>query len=72
MNEFVQLATSIATLLASIITLVLAFRNSSKVEQIHAATNGLTSKLVDLTAASSKAEGNLEGRAELKQEQKVR
>lgn len=64
-----QLITAFATLLASIAALVIAVRNTNKIEQVHAATNGLTAKLVDLTATSSKAEGNLEGRAELKHEQ---
>jgi hypothetical protein len=44
---------------------------AEKIEVVHQATNGLTAKLVNLTASSSKAEGNLEGRAELKQEQAV-
>lgn len=70
MSEVAQLITSIATLLAAIASIVMSYRNSLKIEQVHQATNGLTSRLVAVTADASKAEGNLEGRAELKQEQK--
>jgi hypothetical protein len=69
MGDVAQLITAFATLIASIGTLVIGFRNSRKLEIVHQATNGLTSKLVNLTAESAKAEGNLEGRAELKSEQ---
>jgi hypothetical protein len=68
-GELAQLITAVATLIASIGAFAIGWHNSNKIEVIHQATNGLTSKLVGLTATSSKAEGNLEGRAELKAEQ---
>ena len=69
-GELAQLITAFATLIASIGAVILGWHNSNKIEQVHKATNGLTTKLVDLTATSSKAAGNLEGRAELVQELK--
>jgi len=71
MAEAAQLITSIATLVAALSAVFLSWRSVTKIEQVHIATNGLTSKLVSLTATASKAEGNLEGRAELKEEQKA-
>lgn len=68
-GEWAQLITSVATLIAAVGALIMGLQNSGKIEEVHKATNGLTTKLVDLTASSSKAEGNLEGRAELKSEQ---
>jgi hypothetical protein len=56
-------------LVAAVGALVLGWHNAHKIEEVHKATNGLTTKLVDLTASSAKAEGNLEGRAELRSEQ---
>ena len=71
MGELAQLITSIATLIAAIGALAIGWHNSNKLTDVKANTDGLTTKLVDLTATSSKAEGNLEGRAELKTEQGV-
>lgn len=68
--EIAQIITSMATLIAAVGALVIGLRNSAKIQEVHTAANGLTKQLVGLTAISSKAEGNLEGRAELKQEQK--
>ncbi len=72
MSDLAQLITSIAALLGVCGTLFISLRNSRKIEQVHIATNGMKDHLVAVTAAASKAEGNLEGRAELKQEQKDR
>ncbi len=47
-----------------------AFRASKTAKQVEKNTNGMTAHLVALTAKSSKAEGNLEGRAELFEENK--
>lgn len=69
MGEVAQLITSLATLIAAIGALWIGLRNSNKIEGVRQATNGLTNKLVALTATSSKAEGNLAGRAELTSEQ---
>ena len=78
MEGWAQLITSIATLLATVGVLIQNRRTAvkveqvaGKVEQVHQATNGLTAKLVASTAVAAKAEGNLEGRAELKVEQAV-
>jgi hypothetical protein len=71
-SELAQLITSLATLIAAVGALIIGLRNSSKIRKVHDATNGLTTKLVALTATSSKAEGNLAGRAELKTEQETR
>ncbi len=65
MGEAAQLITALATLLTAFAGLVIGIRNTRKIEAVHQATNGLTAKLV----TASKAEGNLEGRAELKHEQ---
>lgn len=70
MSEVAQLITSIATLIAAIGALVMGLRNSHKIEQVHQATNGMMARSDALIAKASKAEGNLAGRAELKQEQK--
>ena len=71
-GEVAQIITSLATLTAALGALVVSHKGNQKVdvvaqkvEEVHAATNGLTAKLVD----ASKAVGNLEGRIELKHEQ---
>lgn len=71
-GELAQLITSIATLVGVIGGLVLSYMNRQTIQEVHKATNGMTQQLVQVTAASSRAKGNLEGRAELKQEQKDR
>ena len=71
MEGAAQLITSIATLVAAVGALWIGLHNKDKIEDVRKATNGLTNKLVDLTAVSAKAEGNLEGRAELKTEQGI-
>lgn len=71
-GEIAQVITAIAALgsmVVGAISISVSVKNGRKLEVVHQATNGLTSKLVSLTAVSSKAEGNLEGRAELTQEQ---
>lgn len=40
-----------------------------KLDKYHETVNGNMQKLLDVTGAAAKAEGNLEGRADLKQEQ---
>lgn len=68
-GEIAQIITSLATLAGVIGTIVIGLRNTRKIDVVHQLTDGVTTKLVNLTASSSKAEGNLEGRAELKVEQ---
>ena len=70
--EIAEILTAVAALgsmIVSGVSVAVSLRNGKKLEVVHQATNGMTKKLVDLTAVSSKAEGNLEGRAELKVEQ---
>ncbi len=76
MGDVAQIITSLATLITAIGAVVIGLRNTrvlktntQKLDEVHTATNGLTKKLVDLTATSSEAKGNLAGRAELIAEQ---
>ncbi len=68
-GEIAQIITSLATLVAAVGALLVGWRNSARIEAVHVATNSMKDELVDLTAKSSKAEGNLAGRAELIAEQ---
>lgn len=70
MNDLAQIIVAVATLISSIGAVLIGWRNSQKIETVRVATDGLVTKLVDKTAEASKAVGNLEGRAELKVEQK--
>ena len=74
--EYAEILTGSALLITSIGNFIMAMRNSTrlntvsdKVDEVHTATNGLTAKLVEKTAQASNAQGNLEGRAELRDEQ---
>ncbi len=69
MGEAAQLITALATLLTAFAGLIIGIRNTRKIEQVRHATNSLTDRLVETTAVSSEARGNLAGRAELKAEQ---
>lgn len=69
-GEIAQIIVALATLITSLTAAIVGLRNSTKIDVIHTATNSMKDQLVAVTAASSKAEGNLEGRAELKAEQK--
>lgn len=69
MSELAQLITSIATLIAAVSSIIVSLRNARKIDAVHAATNGITNRLVQSTADASRAVGNLEGRAELLVEQ---
>lgn len=60
------LATAMATLATSIGGLIVALRTSNKVEEVHQATNGMSRRLEQ----QARDAGNVEGRAELKAEQK--
>jgi hypothetical protein len=55
--ELAALVTAAATLVTAVGSLVVALRNSSKLNSVHAAVNGQTDALVELTASSSFAEG---------------
>jgi len=74
-GEGAQLITSLATLLGVIGSTLISYRNGrktdavvSKVETVVRATDGMKTELVNLTAKSSKAEGVLQGRAEVHEE----
>ena len=63
-GEIAQFITAIATLVASVGAVIIGWRNSAKIDVVHALTDGMTSKLVSLTATASKAEGVKQGRDE--------
>jgi hypothetical protein len=69
-SEAAQLVTAVATLLvaaggliASVGAVVVALRNTRKITEIHAATNGLVAKLGDAREAKGRAEGAQEERS---------
>jgi hypothetical protein len=65
--ELIQIIASTATLVAAIGTLLMSYRNSTKIEAVHLATNSMKDELVRATASASKAEGLEQGRAEQRQ-----
>lgn len=67
----VALATLVVAMANAAATLIAAFKGLEKVEEIRHATNSLTDRLVASTAVASRAEGNLEGRAEQTAEKKA-
>lgn len=70
-GDIAQILVGTALLITSLGNFLLSWHNATKIEQVHQATNGLTTKLVDITASASKAEGKLEGRAEILDQQKT-
>ena len=70
LGDAAQLIMSLATLLGVCVSSYISLGNSRKMATVVKATDGIKTELVALTAKASKAEGNLEGRAELKEEQK--
>ncbi len=68
-GEIAQLIASIATLITAVGAVVIGLRNSRKIEEVHVATNSMKDQLVASTALAANAQGNREGRAELKSEQ---
>lgn len=67
MSDLAQLINGLGLLITALVSaasLIASLRTSRKVDEVHAATNGLSSKLVDLTAKSSLAEGIKQGRDE--------
>lgn len=66
MTDAVQLG-----IIGAITTIAVAFINS-KISKVDKKVNGRMDELLELTRKSSNAEGNLEGRVELKEEQKLK
>lgn len=69
--EIIQIITSLATLTAAIGTVLISWNNSTKIEQVHVATNSMKDQLVAATASASHASGVEQGRAEQKQVDKL-
>jgi len=67
--DVAQIIVALATLVSSVGALLVGWRNSRKIEQVHRATNSMKDELVLSTALAARAEGNLAGRRELKGEQ---
>lgn len=60
MNEIAQIITSIATLVAALSALIVGLRNSRKITEVHASTNGKMEELVSEVRKSSFAAGEKE------------
>jgi hypothetical protein len=63
-GDVANLLTAIGTLIAagaSIIGVLMAFRNSQKIEEVHVATNGMKAELVRVTGDAKYAEGREQG-----------
>ncbi len=56
-GEVAQIITSLATLVAACGALLVGWRNSTKIEQVHIATNSLTDRLVATTKSEAHAAG---------------
>jgi len=63
-GEVAQIITSLATLIAAVGAILIGLRNSTKIEQVHKATNSLTDRLVETTKLEAHAEGLKQGRDE--------
>lgn len=72
MDSTAQIIIALATLLGVVINGYVSIRNSFAINTVKAATDGMKTELVSLTATSSKAEGVLQGRAEVHEEQASR
>lgn len=74
-GDSAQLITSIATLVGVVAGAFISLRNGrksdiavAKMDNVEKATDGIKTELVSLTAKSSKAEGVLQGRAQVHEE----
>lgn len=52
----------VAVLVTAIAGARVSFRNSRKIEEVHKSTNGKMDRLLEVTGASEKAKGVIEGR----------
>jgi hypothetical protein len=66
--EVLKLAGIGVTLIISILGLLKSNRTSKKIGEVHLQINSRMDELLKLNRESSKAEGNLEGRAQMKEE----
>lgn len=64
MGEIASLIMAVATFIAVVGNLAIAFINSNKIEAIHVATNSMKDALVKTTGDAARAEGKEEGRIE--------
>jgi len=56
-GEVAQIITSVATLIAACGAILIGWWNSTKIEQVHKATNSLTDRLVETTKLEAHAAG---------------
>lgn len=63
-RDWVQVIGAITAGIVLVINTIMAWKNSSNIEQIHLATNSMKDALVKVTGESEKAKGRLEGAAE--------
>lgn len=68
--EIIKTVGIVLTTIISSIALVYTVKGKNRVEEYHKEVNGKMGQLLDVSKTAAKAEGNLEGRADLKQEQK--
>lgn len=68
--EIFRDAAAIITALAAFVAAVISYRNGKKIETVSSNVDGKMEQLIAVTGAAEKAKGNLEGRAELKEESK--
>jgi hypothetical protein len=58
----IALIVAIPTTVTALASLIVSLRNGRKIEQVHVATNSKMDKLLEVTGASEKAKGFIEGR----------
>jgi hypothetical protein len=58
----IALIVAIPTTVTALAGLVVSLRNGRKIEQVHVATNSKMDQLLEVTGASEKAKGVIEGR----------
>lgn len=68
--EIIKTTGIIITAILSLVGLIYTVKGKNKIEAYHKEVNGKMGELLDVSKTAAKAEGNLEGRADLKQEQK--
>lgn len=61
LGAWIILGTQVFTLLGAMVSLALGFKNRKEVQQLTINVDGRLSQLLELTKASSHAEGRLEG-----------
>lgn len=69
--EIIKTVGIITTAILSTLTVIFTIKGKNKIEAYHKEVNGKMGQLLDVSKTAAKAEGNLEGRSELKEEQKT-